>query len=557
MLGRKIKHAHRYQEIINAFLQNGFHYFVYRLGFTNQYLPKNQHKKEEHYNMQTIGAKLRNTLQELGPTFIKLGQIASTRRDLIPDAITKELELLQDQVTAFSYEQVKSCMEEELGDLPENLFQEFNESPLATASIGQVHAAVLKTGAHVAVKIQRPDILPIVKTDLEILDDLARVMEENFSWAKTNQIRKMINEFSRSLRAELDYLSEGRNSERIAKQFIDQPEIYIPGVYWNLTTKKILTMDFVQGIKINNLKKLEEKKYDRQLIARRITDSMLQQVLIEGFFHGDPHPGNIYVLPGERIAYLDFGLVGRLSQETKLYFASLVIQLQKGDTKGMVKTISAMGVLSEETDLTSLYNAIDDLQMKYYNTPFAQIKLGETVNDLFAIIFQHHIQIPSDMTIVGKTLLTIEGIVVDLDPEISIMQAIKPFGEKLIRQRYGPKQVMKNSWVDLLENARLMSDVPKKLSELTATVQKGKLHVEIGVPELRNFLKRLDKISNRLAFSIILLSFSILMVGLIIGASISGQSSVLWNFPAIEVGSIVATTMFIFMLIAIFKSGRM
>ncbi|MBB6443597.1 ABC1 kinase family protein [Bacillus benzoevorans] len=557
MLGRKIKHAHRYQEIINAFLRNGFHYFIYRLGFTNPYLPKKQHKMEEHYTMQTIGAKLRHTLQELGPTFIKLGQIASTRRDLIPEAITKELELLQDQVTAFSYEQVKECMEEELGGLPEKLFREFNETPLATASIGQVHAAVLKTGEPVAVKIQRPDILPIVETDLEILDDLARIMEENFSWAKTYQIRKMMNEFARSLHAELDYLMEARNSERIAKPFIDQPEIYIPGVYWNLTTKKILTMDFVQGIKINNLKKLEEEKYDRKLIAKRIIESMLQQILIDGFFHGDPHPGNIYVLPGERIAYLDFGLVGRLSEETKFYFASLVIQLQKGDTKGMVKTISSMGILSAETDLSSLNHAIDELQMKYYDTPFAHIKLGETVNDLFTIIFQHHIQIPTDMTIVGKTLLTIEGIVVDLDPEISIMQAIKPFGEKLIRQHYGPKQVMKNSLTDFLENARLISDVPKKLSALTSTVQKGKLHVEIGVPELRNFLKRLDKISNRLAFSIILLSFSILMVGLIIGSAISGESSVLWNFHVIEFGSIVATTMFIFMLIAIFKSGRM
>ncbi len=415
----------------------------------------------------------------------------------------------------------------------------------------------MKTGEPVAVKIQRPDILPIVETDLEILDDLARIMEENFSWAKKHQVRKMIDEFSRSLRAELDYLIEGRNSERIAKQFVDHPEVYIPGVYWNLTTKKILTMDFVQGIKINNLQKLAEEKYNPKVIAKRVIDSMLQQILIGGFFHGDPHPGNIYVLPGNRIAYLDFGLVGRLSEETKYHFASLVIQLQKGDTKGMVKTISSMGVLSEETDLSSLYYALDELQMKYYDTPFSHLKLGETVNDLFTIIFQHHIQIPSDMTIVGKTLLTIEGIVTELDPEFSIMQAIKPFGEKLIHEHYNPKKVVKHTWSEFIENARLLSDVPKKLASLTSTVQKGKLHVEIGVPELRNFIKRLDKISNRLAFSIILLSFSILMVGLIIGSALSGESSVLWNFPAIEVGSIVATTMFIFMLIAIFRSGRM
>lgn len=557
MLGRRIKHAHRYQEIINAFLRNGFTYFVHRLGFANQYLPHKQHKIEEQYNMQTIGAKLRITLQELGPTFIKLGQIVSTRRDIVPETISKELELLQDQVSSFPYEKVRQSIEEELGEAPENLFQQFNEAPLATASIGQVHMAVLKTGENVAVKIQRPDILPIVETDLEILDDLARIMEENFSWAKTYQLRKMINDFARSLGAELDYLIEGRNSERIAKQFIEQPEIFIPRVYWNFTTRKVLTMDFVQGIKINNLHKLDEERYDRKLLARRITDSMLQQILINGFFHGDPHPGNIFVLPGNKVAYLDFGLIGRLSEDTKFYFSSLAIHLQKGNTKGIVKTIISMGILTEQTDMVSLYNAIDELQMKYYDTPFSQIKLGETINDLFTIIFHHHIQIPSDLTIVGKTLLTIEGIVVDLDPEISFMEAIKPFSKKLLLNHYGPKRVFKNSIGGMIENVRLLSDVPKKISDLTSTVQKGKLHVDIGVPELRNFLKRLDKISNRLAFSIILLSFSILMVGLIVGSAISGESSVLWNFPAIEIGSIVATTMFIFMLIAIFKSGRM
>ena len=250
-------------------------------------------------------------------------------------------------------------------------------------------------------------------------------------------------------------------------------------------------------------------------------------------------------------------MIGRLSEKTKYHFASLVIQLKEGNMKSIVKTISSMGIISEQTDMTSLFNAIDDLQMKYIETPFNNIKLGEIINDLLAIIFKHQIQIPTDLTIVGKTLLTIEGIILELDPEFNFMQAIKPVGEKLLRQRYAPKHLIKDSWGELTEGIKLLIDIPHKLSDLTSTLQKGKMHVEIGVPELREFLKRLDKISNRLAFSIILLAFSILMVGLIIGSAISGQSSVLWNFPAIEIGSIIATTMFLFILISIFKSGRM
>lgn len=557
MLGKRLKHAQRYQEISNAFLRNGFSHLVYRLGITKHSLPSNNQETDAQMSKKYAGIKLKEVLQSLGPTFIKLGQIASTRRDLIPIEIAEELEKLQDQVSSFSFQQVREMIELELGETLTQLFYSFSETPLASASIGQVHEAVLHTGEKVAVKIQRPDIKPIVETDLEILDDLARLMEQKIAWAKTYQIRKIIEEFSNSLRAELDYQIEGRNSERIAHQFTHKAEISIPKVHWHLSTKKILTMDLVEGIKVNNLKKLDEKGYNRKLIAERITESMLHQILIEGFFHGDPHPGNIYILPGNHIAYLDFGMVGRLSDETKYHFASLVINLQRKNTKGLLKAISAIGIHSEETDLTSLYNEVDEFVMKYSDVPLSKLSIGTALNDLLTIIHHHHIQIPSDLTVLGKTLLMIEGVVKDLDPDLSIMDTVKPFGEKLIRHRFEPKKVIQGTWNEVVENLQLLSKVPKSLKDLTATVQKGKLHFEVSVPEFKQFLLRLDKISNRLAFSIILLSFSILMVGLIIGGAIAGQRNLLWEFPAIEIGSIVATLMFLFILYAILKSGRM
>lgn len=557
MLGKRLKHAQRYQEISNAFLRNGFSHLVYRLGITKDHLPSKLQNTDAQLSKKYAGIKLKEVLQELGPTFIKLGQIASTRRDLVPLEIAQELEKLQDQVSSFSFQQAREMIELELGDTISNLFHFFSEIPLASASIGQVHEATLHTGEQVAVKIQRPDIKPIVETDLEILDDLARIMEEKIAWAKNYQIRKIIEEFSNSLRAELDYQNEGRNSERIAQQFTHKTEIFIPKVHWNLSTKKILTMDFVKGIKVNQIKKLDEEGYNRKLIAERITESMLHQILIEGFFHGDPHPGNIYILPENHIAYLDFGTVGRLSDETKYHFASLVIHLQRKNTRGLLKVISSMGIQSEETNLSALYNEIDEFIMKYSDIPLSKLSIGVALNDLLTIIHHHHIQIPSDLTILGKTLLIIEGVVKDLDPALSIMDTVKPFGEKLLRHRFEPKKVIQSSLNELVENLQLLSKVPKSLKDLTATAQKGKLHFEVSVPEFKQFLLRLDKISNRLAFSIILLSFSILMVGLIIGGAIAGQRNLLWEFPAIEVGSIVATLMFLFILFAIIKSGRM
>ncbi len=526
LLGKRIKHAGRYQEIVNAFLRNGFSYFVYRLGLSNQISSKKQQESEKLMNKQTVGVKLRNILQGLGPTFIKLGQIASTRRDLIPKEIARELEQLQDNVVSFPFEQVREIIEKELGDTLENLFQDFSD-------------------------------VPIVETDLEILDDLARGMESKISWAKTYEIRKRINEFAKTLRAELDYFIEGRNCERIAQQFNFQPEIQIPQVHWKYTTKKVLTLDFVQGIKVSNIEKLEAEGYDRRLIADRITQSMLQQIFIEGFFHGDPHPGNIYILPENRIAYLDFGMVGRLNDDTKFHFSSMIIHLQRGNTDGLIKAISSMGMLSKETDMTSFYNEIDKLVMKYYDISFSKLRLGEAINDLLAVIYHHRIQIPSDLTFLAKTLIVLEGIIENLDPEFSIMKAAEPFGEKLFFLHYEPTTILKKSWRQWTENAHFLSQVPKNLRDLSKTIQNGDLHFKISVPELQLFLQRLDKISNRLAFSIILLAFSILMVGLIVGSAIADQANLLWQIPVIEIGSIVATLMFLFIIYSIYKSGRL
>ncbi|MFS0575730.1 AarF/ABC1/UbiB kinase family protein [Sporosarcina sp. 179-K 3D1 HS] len=557
MLRDKIKHTKRYQEIINAFLRNGFSHFLFRLGLTERDIRVRPTDEEWDINRQNIGVRLRQVLQELGPTFIKFGQIASTRRDLIPPEITRELEKLQDHVEPFPFNQVRIIIESELNDTLENLFADFDDEPLAAGSIGQVHLASLPTGEPLAVKVQRPDIQSTIETDLAILDELARFLEENTAWAKPYRVRQMVREVARSLREELDYTIEGRNGERIAKQFIDQPHIYIPKTYREMTTKKVLAMERIEGIKVTQVERLAKEGYDRELIAERLVDSMFHQVLDHGFFHGDPHAGNVYILPNNVISYIDFGMVGRLGEEMKYHLASLIIHLRKGNSKGMIKTFADMGILSVETDIGELERDLDDLQWNYYDTSFEQLNLGEVLVELFAVAYRHHIRIPSDITLLGKAILSLENNISSLVPNFNMMRAVEPFGEKLLLERYSPVRLAKKSWHQLVENVDILFHLPRDVKEVTQTIQRGKLQLDINVQQVKVILRRFDQISNRLSFSIILLAFSILMVGLIIGSAIAGQKELLWQLPVIEAGSIIATLMFLYLIISIFRSGRM
>ena len=549
-----LRHTQRFQGIVNAFLRHGFGHILFRLGLTSR---KTSKLEGNDMNMQDIGMRLRKTLQDLGPAFIKLGQVASSRRDLIPEQISLELAKLQDHVTAIPFDTVQDIVESELEGTLEDLFAQFNREPLAAASIGQVHVAELHTGEKVAIKVQRPDIRSTIEKDLAILRDLASYLEGNVEWAKSYRLIDMIDEFARSLKDELDYRVEARNCERIAKQFEDDTTIHIPAIYVNFSTGKVLTMEMIDGIKVNDFTQLDTKGYDRKVLAARIADSLLQQMFVAGFFHGDPHPGNIYILPGNVVSYLDFGMVGRLSEDMKYHFASLVIHLRSGDTTALLKTFSAMEILSEDTDLRSFKRDIEDLQSRYYDIALTEVSLGEVFLELFQVAYRHHIQVPSEISMLGKAILTSEGLLTELDPDISIMKYVEPFGKKLLAERFAPKRLLEKSWDGMIENLEIISQLPKDLKSIATTIKKGKVQLDINVQQVQIFLNRLDRISNRLSLSIILLSFSILMVGLIVGASIAGQTNMLWNFPVLEIGSIVATLMFLYLIFSIFKSGRM
>lgn len=557
MVGKRMRHMSRYRDIAIALIRHGFGIVVEEIGFAPFLsLPQKMFFDAKEKEAKTTGERIRLVLQELGPTFVKLGQIASTRPDLLPEEIIRELEKLQDQVPPFSFEEVRNIVQQELGDDLNKIFRQFADVPLAAASIGQVHQAILHSGEKVAVKIQRPNIANMIETDLEILQDLAILAERRLEWAARYQIRDMVDEFSRSLRAELDYTIEARNAEKISNQFKNDPNIYIPKVFWEYSTKKVLTMEYVEGVKFNELERLKQNGYNLKKLAERLAKAIFQQIFIEGFFHGDPHPGNVLVLPREVIAFIDFGMVGRLNPEMKYHFSSLVIALMQQSTDGVIKSICQMGLVPDDVNLMQLRDDVEQLREKYYHVPLSKISLGEAVNDLFRVAFRHSIRIPRDLTLLGKTLLTVEGMVEKLDPDFSILDIAEPFGRQLLKERLRPKNVAEVVWKRVSDYGEMLIGFPKNMKELTSLIKQGKLHLEIDVPELDHFLKKLDQISNRLSFSIVLLSFSIIMVGIIIGSSMGRQSTLLWKIPAIEIGFGVATLMFVWLLYSIFKSGR-
>ncbi|SEN67282.1 ubiquinone biosynthesis protein [Paenibacillus sophorae] len=553
----RIRHAGRYRSIAMALMRHGFGFMVEELGLYRVLsLPRRLVTQEVQHPSRTLGERIRLVLEDLGPTFVKLGQVASTRSDLLPESIINELVKLQDHVPPFPVETARNILEQELDQPLSEIFDSFEETPLAAASIGQVHRGVLLSGEPVAIKIQRPGVMRMMSRDLEILRDLTALAERRLGWARQYSLSRMAEEFSRSLMNELDYSQEGRSAERIAQQLEDNKSVYIPAIYWDYSSSRVLTMEFVEGITLNRREALLSRGVNLKDTAERLVDIMLRQIFIDGFFHADPHPGNVMMTDSGKLALIDFGMVGRLSEETRDHLSSLIIALMRKNTEAMVRAILRLGVIPEDADQSALYEDMDRLREEYYDVPFSQVSIGKALNDLFAVARRHRLAIPPDLAMLGKTMLTLEGVVGNLDPSFSIIQMAEPFGRQLVKQRFSSSRLQRKLWGGVAELAESLVELPGQARQLSALISRGKLKVEVGVPELQSLLRKLDRIGNRLSFSIVLLAFSIIMVGLIIGSSLRREPSVLWNFPTVEIGSVVALFMFIWLLYSIFKSGR-
>ena len=425
-----LRHLRRYHEIVSVLIRNGFGFILF------EHMVQGGSWANPSVDLVQLGQRVRQALGELGPTFMKIGQFASTRSDIIPKPVIKELEKLQDRAPLIRFEDVRRTVEQELGASINGLFREFDPSALAAASIGQVHYALLHTGEPVVVKVQRPNISTVIQTDLEILKDIVNLIEQRLPRAKDYEPHGMLREFSGWLEKELDYTIEGKNAEKMAKGFEKDPQVIIPRIFWEYTTSRVLTMAYIDGVKLNDRQKIAALHYDEKTIVASISKALLLQILRDGFFHGDPHPGNIFVLSGGRIAFVDFGIVGNLTPTMKTRFANLISAMTRHNTKTMVKAMLQLGVVPQNVDIERLRQDLDGLRKKHLDVPIGQTSLPELVNGLLNMAFHHQIEIPSDFILLGKSLLTLEGIVHDFDPTMSVAELAKPYRYQLIKEQF-------------------------------------------------------------------------------------------------------------------------
>ena len=506
----------RLNTILGVLIRHGFGDSVRRLGLADR-LERAGHalKWDNAAELARLEppVQLRLTLEELGPTFVKLGQILAGRADLFGPDYIAEFEKLHSQVPAVPLESLRSQLREDLGGEPETIFARFDTEPLAAASIAQVHRARLHDGTEVVVKIRRPGITETIEADLRLLARLAAIAEAEIPALKPYRPQQLVRELARSLRRELDLASECRNAERIAANLVSLPWIVVPKVHWMHTKERVNVQDFVDGIAGNQLDQLDTQGLDRSLLAKRGAQAVLKQIVEDGLFHADPHPGNVIYLEGNRIAFIDFGMVGRLSVRRREELLNLLLGLVERNPQTVADVLLDWTGDEHGVNLSLLETEIETFVDQYHGTPLAQLNLGEMLADVTTILREHHLGLPSDMALLIKAFITLEGMGRSLDPEFHMTTEALPLLKQVVRARYQPKVVANRAWQTLRRTLAVAEQLPHDVSRLLRNARRGKVHVGIELAHLKRVGDQIDRAANRLTMALVI-------AALIIGSSI-------------------------------------
>lgn len=557
----KYSHLKRYQSIANSIVRHGFGHFLTQIGLVN-ILPSVRRARKSENNLLRFSRaqRLRMLLEELGPTFIKFGQLLSTRPDLLPRDILDELSQLQDHVPSFPFPEVNAILESELKQPPEDVYAEFDPQPLAAASIGQVHLARLHSGEDVVVKVRRPNIKEQMETDLDILLEMAKLADKHTHFGRIYRFQDVVVELRRTVQDEIDFLIEAESAEQIGENFRNNPAVAIPKIYWEQTTSAVLTMELLEGTKLTSKEALAVAGHDTRTIINLLVDAMFAQIFRHGIFHADPHPGNLAVSDDGRLIFMDFGIVGKLSGERKRRFILFLLGIINRNSRQLVRSLGDMGVLSRRIDRKALRRDVDRLLDKYLDVPLRKIDLGKSVREIFSLAFEYHIRIPSEFTLLGKTIMTLEGVIEEMDEDVKLIELLQPYTGQLIRQRFSPQALKENFSEQFFETTDFLVSLPRRFNDVLDRVDTEGLPVQLNFPEFDKAFAHMDRLTNRISFSIVLLAFSIIMAGLIIGSglvvSITGET-LLWRLPIIEIGFFLAGIMAVWLLYAIMRSGRL
>ena len=538
----------RYRQIINVLVRNGFSGLLELLKLRRA----SRRRRPAIEDLPSARAKrLRLTLEELGPTFIKVGQMLSTRADIVPADIFEELQKLQDQVPPVSAAEVTSVIESELDSPMRAIFSDFDKTPVAAASIGQVHRARLINGEMVAVKVQRPNVGKMIKEDIEILRTLAGLAERHVPDAELYDPVGVVNEFARLIRQELDYTLEARNMERLARNFSDDDMVYVPRVYWDFTSRRVLTMELIEGIKISQIEELRQAGFDTKRIAVRGAEIYLKQIFMHGFFHGDPHPGNIFVLPDEVIGLMDFGIMGRLGPEMADRLNNVIMAIARKDYVRLTEELLQISAVDDDSDIYDLKADMAELMDRYYDVPLGQFQVSELVRDLGELSAKHRIRMNRQLGLLGKVLAGIEGVGRQLDPEFNILPLIKPFVGRLMAQKLSPGEMLTKAAQLAKDYADLITALPQDLKTVLEKAKSGKLRIEFKHVGLDDLVPELERSSSRL-------SFAMIIAALVVGSAFIMRSDMppkLFDIPVIgALGYFIAAISGLWLLVTMVRN---
>lgn len=456
---------------------------------------------------------LRMALSELGGAFIKVGQALSTRPDFIPPEYVAEFSKLQDAAPSVPFEQIYQVIREDLGGSPESIFDEFDPQPLASASIGQVHAGKLKSGQSVIVKVQRPDVAEQIEEDLEILFGMAEWTESRTAFERAYNLPALVDEFAFTLRNELDYQREGQNADRFRRNFAGDPGIYIPRVHWDFTSDRVLTMERVGGIKVADMSALDAAGIDRHVVAENSVRIMLREVFEFGFFHADPHPGNFFVQPDGSIAMLDFGMVGRLDTNLQESLLRIGMAIGRQDAERLTDEFFAIGMANANVKRKALQRDLDHFISRYAGRSIKDLAAAKTVDEVMAIAQRHHLQMPAELVMLFRVVGISEGLGAQLDPSFKLFDFAAPYLQEFWLQHRSPKAIALRVGQSALDAAELGLTLPHHLSRLIGQVERGELELNVNHEGLRDFARQLHRMVNRLALTI-LLAATVLALGL-------------------------------------------
>ena len=557
-VNRNIRTIRRYRTILGVLIKYGFGHFVeqlnidYYLELGKRIVTRDKIKKDLERLSQP--QRLRLAMEELGPTFIKLGQLLSTRPDVFDQEFIQEFSKLQDKVPAVTLEQIKAQIQRELGYPADELFAEFSVQPIAAASIAQVHRGKLRSGEEVVFKVRRPGISKIVETDIDVLMGLAYLIEQHVPAIAIYDPVGLVKEFRRSIMREMNFTREGRTVERFAANFADSSTVYIPKIYWDYSGEIVLTMEYVPGIKISHLEQLRAEGYDLKEIARRGADAFLKQVLDHGLFHADPHPGNIFVLPDQVICMLDFGMIGRLGQDLKEQLLDLLQALLERDVDRIISQLLYSGELTDTADLKNLRRDLNEFIEDYYDLVLQDIKIGRLFSEFIELLTHHRIHFPPDYMMLAKALVIMEGVGRQLDPEFNMISHMRPYVNKLFLERFSPKSISAQASRIAVAYTSLAKNLPHDIKEFINRLNRNQFKIDLEHRGLEKLVTDLDRSSNRVSFSLVIGS-------LIVGSSLVMQidkGPMVFGFPLLGLlGYSIAGVLGLWLAVGILRSGRL